>query len=124
MNKIVLVLVLGLVSLWGAQIHSYKEAVSLQKQTKKTILLGIVRDGCHYCEDMEKNFFSDPEMLKYLNDKFIMAKVNISHEKLPLDLKVHFTPTFFILNRDLKVIKTIPGSWNKQDFKDLTRKIK
>lgn len=124
MNKIILMLVLGLVSLWGTQMHSYKDAVSLQKQTKKVILLGVVRDGCHYCEDMEKNFFSDPEMLKYLDDKFIMSKVNISKEKLPLGLKVNFTPTFFILSTDLKVIKTIPGSWNKQDFKDLTEKIK
>jgi len=124
MNKIIFMLVLGLVQLWGTQIHSYKEAVSLQKQTKKIILLGVVRTGCHYCEDMEKNFFSDPKMLKYLDDKFIMAKINISNEKLPLGLKVNFTPTFFILDTNLKVIKTIPGSWNKQDFKDLTEKIK
>jgi thioredoxin-related protein len=115
---------LGLVSLWGAEMYLYTEAVSLQKQTKKKILLGVVRTGCHYCEDMGKNFFSDPEMLKYLDDKFIMAKVNISKEKLPLGLKVNFTPTFFILNTDLEVIKTIPGSWSKQDFKDLTEKIK
>jgi len=123
-NKLILMFILSLVSLWGADIHSYKEAVSLQKQIKKTILLGVVRTDCHYCEDMEENFFSDPEMLKYLDDKFIMAKINISKEKLPLGLTVNFTPTFFILNTDLKVIKTIPGSWNKQDFKDLTKGIK
>jgi len=124
MNKIILVLILGMVSLWGSEIHSYKEALELQKKNGKVIMLGVVRDGCHYCEDMEKNIFSDPNMPKYLEKRFNIAKANLSKEKLPLGLKVNFTPTFFFINSKSEIIKTIPGSWSVEDFKDLTKEIK
>jgi thioredoxin-related protein len=124
MKKIVLLLILSQLTLWSVEIYSYKEALVLQKKNSKIIMLDVVREGCHYCEDMEKNIFADPDMPKYLSEKFIIAKINISEERLPLGLKVNFTPTFFFINSNQNIVKTIPGSWSVEDFKDLTKGIK
>ncbi len=87
-------------------------------------MLDIVRTGCHYCTDMEKKVFDDKEMSKWIEERFIPVKLNKSVETLPLGLKVMFTPTFYFVDKEGKILKRVPGSWNIQDFKDLTEKIK
>jgi thioredoxin-related protein len=124
MSKILLTLLLSSLSLFALEFHSYDDALKLQKQNQKTIMIDVVRTDCHYCTDMEKNVLQDPEMIKYLEAKFIPVKINLDNEKLPLGIKAHFTPTFFFVDTEQKIIKTIPGSWNAQDFKDLTKNIK
>ena len=124
MNKIVLVLLSGFVSLFALEFHSYKEARELQKESGKIIMIDVVRSDCHYCTDMQKEVFDNKEMSVWLEERFIPVKVNLDIDTLPLGLKVSFTPTFFFVDKDEKVIKKIPGAWSIQDFKDLTKNIK
>ena len=124
MNKIVIVFLVGLISLWGAEFHSYEDAFKIQKQNHKIIMLDVVRSDCQYCIKMQKEVFSNPEMSKWIEDRFILCEINLDFDELPLGLKVHFTPTFFFIDENSKILKKIPGSWNIEDFKDLTRKIK
>ena len=123
MNKIVIVLVLGIVSLWGVEFHTYKEALSIQKKSNKIIMVDIVRTGCHYCERMDKNVLQDPEFSKWLDKRFISARINLDKEKLPKSMHIDFTPTFYFINAQGKIIKKVPGSWTIQDFRDLTEKL-
>ena len=123
-NKFILIIALSISSLLAVDFHSYEEALQMQKKSKKIIMIDVVRTGCHYCEDMDRDVFKDKEMSKWLDDRFIAVKINIDNEKLPIGLKVNFTPTFYFLDADKKILKTIPGSWNIQDFKDLTKGIK
>ena len=87
-------------------------------------MIDVVRSGCGYCEDMDRVVFQDKEMSIWLDEHFISVKINLDEEKLPLGIKVNFTPTFYFVNADSKIVKTVPGSWNIQDFKDLTKGIK
>ena len=124
MNKIVLILIFSMSWLWGVELHTYKEALELQKKSEKIIMLKIVRNDCHYCEDMQKAVCENREMAQWLGKRFIVAKVNLDNEKAPLGIKVPFTPSFYFINKNQEIVKKIPGSWNIQDFKDLTEKIK
>ncbi|EDZ61958.1 hypothetical protein SMGD1_0055 [Sulfurimonas gotlandica GD1] len=124
MNKILIVLLITASSLLSVEFHSYKDALKLQEQSKKIIMIDVVKTGCHYCEDMDRNVFRDKEMSKWLNERFISVKINLNNEELPLGIKVHFTPTFYFVDSNKKILKTIPGSWNIEDFKDLTKGIK
>jgi thioredoxin-related protein len=72
---------------------------------------------------MEKEVFNDPKMSLWLQQRFIPVKIDIEKEQLPFGKKVSFTPTFFFIKDD-KILKVIPGSWNIEDFKDLTKDIK
>ncbi|MEA3371231.1 MAG: DUF255 domain-containing protein [Campylobacterota bacterium] len=124
MSRLVLVILFSMSSLFGVEFHSYKDALKLQKESNKIIMIDVVRSGCHYCEDMDKNVFQNAAMSRWLDERFIAVKINLDKEKLPLGIKVNFTPTFYFVNADKKIVKTIPGSWNIEDFKDLTKGIK
>jgi thioredoxin-related protein len=124
MSKIVLILISGFVSLYALEFYSYKDALKLQQQNGKIIMIDVVRTDCHYCADMQKKVFDDKEMSEWLQKRFIPVKLNLDFDELPLGIHVYFTPTFFFIDSDQKVIKKIPGSWNIQDFKDLTKNIK
>ncbi len=124
MNKLVTILLITFTSLFSLEYHTYQDALKLQKTNHKPIMIDVIRDDCHYCIDMENNVLNDPQMSKYLTKKFIPVKINLDKEKLPLDLEVYFTPTFFFVNSKQEIIKKIPGSWNIKDFTDLTKNIK
>ena len=124
MNKIVLVLLASAMSLFALEFHNYKDALKMQKKSGKVIMIDVVRSDCHYCHKMDAQVFNDAQMSKWIEQKFIPVKLDLDFDDLPLGIKVHFTPTFFFVNKEQKIIKTIPGSWNIQDFKDLTKNIK
>ncbi len=123
-SRFILVLFLILSSLEAVEFHSYKEALKLQEKSNKIIMIDVVRTGCHYCDDMDKAVFQNAAMSKWLEERFIAVKMNLDNEKLPMGIKVNFTPTFYFVNADKKIVKVIPGSWSIEDFKDLTKGIK
>ena len=124
MNKLLVVIILSICSLWGVEFHTYEEALKLQKKTKKIIMIDVMRTECHYCIEMEEKVFDNPKMSQWIQKRFIPVKLNLDFDELPLGLHVYFTPTFFFVDKNQKVIKKIPGSWNIKDFKDLTKNIK
>ena len=124
MSRYILVVLLSLSSLFAVEFHSYEDALKLQKQSNKIIMIDVVRSGCSYCEDMDREVFENAAMSKWVEERFISVKMNIDKEKLPLGIKVNFTPTFYFVNADSKIVKIVPGSWNIKDFQDLTKGIK
>ncbi len=124
MSKIFVLLLLAAISLTATQWKSYDAGLLEQKSSHKPIMIDIVRTNCHYCINMEKAVFEDKEMSAWLEKKFIPVKINLDNEKLPLGLSTSFTPTFYFVDENHNILKKIPGSWNIEDFKDLTRNIK
>ena len=108
----------------GVTWHTWKDATALSKKNHKIMMLEAVRDGCHYCEDMQREVFNDKAMANEIQKRFIPVKINLSSQKVPLDIDVNMTPTFYFISEDKKVIKTVPGSWNQQDFKSMLEEIK
>jgi len=123
MNKIIFFL-FSTLSLWGLEFHTYSQALQLQKDTQKTIMVYITRTDCHYCITMNKKVLQDEKMSHYLEKKFIAVKLNLDHDKLLSKMHVEFTPTFYFLDTEQKTLKRIPGSWNLEDFTYLIREIK
>jgi len=124
MCRKIVVLLFSVSYLWAVEFYSYSEALKEQKQNKKIIMIDIVRAGCHYCEYMDKEVFQNKVMSEWLDERFIAVKINLDYDELPLNIKVSFTPTFYFVNSDKKIVKKIPGAWNIEDFKDLTKGIK
>ncbi len=123
MRRFPLLFLVMFVQLNALEFVSFTQALKLQQQTGKVIMIDAVRKECRYCKKMDKEVFNDANMSQWLQERFIPVKMDIEKETLPYGLKVHFTPTFIFI-KDHKVIKTIPGSWNIRDFKDLTKEIK
>jgi len=123
-SRVFIVLLFTFFSLHAVEWKTYEEALKLQKKTSKIIMIDAMRSNCHFCIDMCREVFRDKNMSKWLEDRFILVKLNLDTDEVPLDIKVHMTPTFFFVDKNQKIVKKIPGAWNIEDFKSLTQKIK
>jgi thioredoxin-related protein len=82
----------------GIEWKSWSDALALSKKKHKIIMIEAVRDGCHYCEDMQRDVFSDKRMSDFIQKRFIGVRINIAHQKMPLDIEVSMTPTFYFIS--------------------------
>ena len=124
MFKILLILQFCFLQVFALEWLEFDEAIKIQEKNSKVIMIDVIRSHCQYCKQMNKNVFDDKEMSKWIEKRFIPVKVNLDDDILPIDVDVRMTPTFYFVDKNQKIIKRIPGSWNIQDFKDLTKKIK
>lgn len=124
MIRILVVFFITFIYLEALDYKSYEKARELQKQNNKLIMIDVIRTNCHYCETMEKEVLQDKEMSAWLEERFIPVKLNLDHEMLPLGIKVNFTPSFFFIDKDEKIIKQIPGAWDIEDFQSMTKDLK
>lgn len=123
MKKVIVSLVSYVSLLFSTEFYSYEKALEIQKTNSKIIMIDVVRDNCRYCILMDK-LLEDKEFSTWISERFIPVKINIEHDNTGLNLDVKITPTFYFLDKNQKIIKMIPGSWSKEDFKDLSKNIK
>lgn len=60
---------------------SYDEAIKLNKKGKKKYLVDVYTDWCGWCKVMDKQTFTDPAVIKYVNEKYIAVKLNAESNK-------------------------------------------
>ena len=108
----------------GVVWRSWDAGMKEAKASHKIIMIDAVRTGCHYCDEMEEAVFKDEAMAAYIAKRFVPVKVNLSKEKMPLDLDVSMTPSFFFISKEGELLKTVPGSWNQEDFRSFLDGVK
>ena len=124
MSKYILILFLNSFAiLYAFGFDTYDEALKLQQQNDKIIMIDVMRSDCHYCAKMAA-LFENNENAKWIKARFIPVKLNLDFDDLPLGLNVFVTPSFFFVNKNQKILKKIVGAFSMQDFKDLTKNIK
>lgn len=99
-------------------------ALNEVKKSHKIVMIKATAKNCHYCKKMDRVVFKDPNIVKQLNEDFIAVEIDVDSEELPFGLKCSMTPTFFFIDEHEKVFKTIPGSWNVEDFAIILKEIK
>lgn len=129
MSKIIRTLVIVLFisgsSLYGKGLNwrTWEAALNEAASTNKIIMIDAVKEGCRYCTRMDENVFHDAQMAEYIEKRFVPVKINISHESMPMGIRVQMTPSFYFFDADMRLLKMIPGSWNKEDFREFLDKI-
>lgn len=56
--------------------YSWEEAFELNKTAPKKVFVDLYTDWCGWCKKMDKSTFSDPKVIKYLNENFYPVKFN------------------------------------------------
>jgi thioredoxin-related protein len=56
--------------------HSLQDLEVLQEKTPKKVIIDVYTDWCGWCKHMDKQTFTDAELIKYLNDNYYMVKFN------------------------------------------------
>jgi thiol:disulfide interchange protein DsbD len=79
----------------------YQQALACAKKIDKPIFIDFTGHGCVNCREMEARVWSDPEVLKRLNNDFVMLALYVD-DKTELPESVWYTSRY-----DGKVKKTI-----------------
>jgi thioredoxin-related protein len=56
--------------------YTLDEALKLNKEKPKKILIDVYTDWCGWCKKMDKDVYTHPVIAKYLNDNFYTVKFN------------------------------------------------
>lgn len=56
--------------------YSFEEAVALNKQTPKKVFIDVYTEWCGWCKTLDKNTFSNPAVIKLMNQYFYAVKLD------------------------------------------------
>ena len=123
---------------------SFEEAVALNKENPKKVLIDLYTDWCGWCKKMDKDTFQNPEVAAYMNENFIMVKMD-GEGKEPLDFNGRTFkyipsgkrgyhelaaallqgrlsyPTVVFLDEDMKMLSPVPGYQKVGPFLQIAR---
>ncbi|HIP46124.1 MAG TPA: thioredoxin family protein [Campylobacterales bacterium] len=102
----------------------FDKALKKAKIENKIIMIKGTSEHCHFCKKMDREVFSENEVMDVLKKEFISVEIDIYKEKLPLNLNYKVTPTYFFIDSDGKSLKKVPGSWDKNDFLEILSEVK
>lgn len=106
------------------QYYSFEDGSIEALGQNKLIMIFYTAEHCRYCKKMEREVMSDPDVIAALEKEFISVKIDVDHEKNPIDFDPTMTPTFLFLSPAQDQLYRVPGSWVKEDFLEILREAK
>ena len=70
----------------GLKWYSFENAMKINKKAQKKVLVDVYTSWCGWCKRMDKNTFTNPEVVEYLNDNFVLVKFNAEIQE-PIQFK-------------------------------------
>ena len=110
----------------------FEEAIAANAQNPKMILVDVYTDWCGWCKKMDKETFTDPKVVEYINSKFYAVKMNAEDTKRTFEfmgktyneaqmaaaMRVNSYPNFVIIEPKLQNIAQLPGYRAPTEFLD------
>lgn len=100
----------------------YDEGLQLAAKLNKPVFVDFYTNWCKFCKKMDRETFADESIYKYMNEKFVMVKVNaesnnvvatadgnISEKDLSRSFGVRGYPTYWFLKSSGEKINNISG---------------
>jgi thioredoxin-related protein len=88
----------------------YNEARQEAEKRGLPLALYLTTDNCMWCQRLVADTFSDPSVIKMMNEKFVALKVHAAREPYLVEaLKVKVYPTVILAGPDGKIMATITG---------------
>lgn len=101
MKKIICIILLHSLLLLASNEMIFINNLELAKQQavqkNKKILLMLTQESCPTCEYMENIAFEDKILAHYMQQNFLLVKLDINKDTIPSYLNVYGTPTFYVL---------------------------
>jgi thioredoxin-related protein len=120
--------ILGLVSLSAKaqdkiEWMKFEEAVKANDFSPKMLFVDVYTDWCGWCKKMDKDTFTDPKVIEYINANFYAVKLNAEETKRTFNfmgkeyneaqmaaaMRVRSYPNFVIIDSTLQNITQMPG---------------
>jgi len=92
---------------------SLSEGLSEAKDKNKYVLADVYTDWCGWCKKLDRDTFSDGQMVKYLKSKFVCVKVNAEGSKESKEAaskyNVHGFPCSLVFDSQGKFLGRLSG---------------
>jgi thioredoxin-related protein len=104
---------------WG---HDLRSSLDKARESNKLILLDVYKDGCKWCEVLDRNVYSDPQVASYLNSTFVCVRINSEDPtlgtwvKTKYDVQENSFPAILLLKDKETVVGRINGFEPKEQF--------
>ncbi len=104
--------------------EKFDDALKKAKKEGKIVMIKATSPYCHYCKMMDREVLSTDAVASILHKDFVPVEIDVYKEALPLGLKFKYTPTFFFVDGNGKLLKTVPGAFDKADFIKILKEMK
>ncbi len=96
--------------------HNYNEAANKALQEEKNIFLLITSDTCQWCRKLEATTLTEPSIAERINAHYIAVRLTRNEDTYPKYLDAKMVPMNFFLTATGRVINSMPGYWNVEDY--------
>jgi thioredoxin-related protein len=97
--------------------RDYDEGIAFAKKTNRPIMITFLSARCRYCKRMEKNTFTDLEVIKALNEQFVSIKVDVMKDgNLARMYGATYLPTTFFITPQEEGIGRLIGYRSAHDL--------
>ncbi len=121
---------------------SFEEAVELQKKNPKKIIVDVYTDWCGWCKKMDKNTYTDSEVIKQIEQHFYFVKLNaeqkeeIKYKDKVFSFKQEYKanelavsllngqmsyPSTVFLDEDMNLLTVVPGYLTPKDMNPILK---
>lgn len=95
----------------------FKEDSQKALKENKLILVSVESENCRYCKKMHNELFNIEKNSQEIVKEYVYNRIVVENDKLPLDLKVKYFPTHFIVDpKNNKVVDEFVGYIKADDF--------
>ena len=97
---------------------SYEDGMALAAENGKQILIDFHADWCKYCKKMDKETFTDPGVIRLIEQYFVPISVDTQkQQKIGQQYSVKSLPTIWFLESDGSPITPLPGFADAKRFR-------
>ena len=132
--KYIVLIFLGLTLSFATQAQikwlKFEEAIALNAQNPKMIIVDVYTDWCGWCKKMDKETFTDPKVIAYISQNFYAVKLNAENTERTFEfmgrtyneaqmaaaMRVNSYPNFVIIEPKLQNIAQLPGYRQPDQF--------
>ncbi len=95
---------------------SFAAAKAKAQKEEKIIYVVITSETCRWCRKLEATTLEDKVVIKNLNKKYAAVALTRGKDKYPPCLKAPMVPMTYFLAPDGRVIYSVPGYWQIEDY--------
>lgn len=102
---------------------TFEEAAEKTAENPKMVFVDVYTDWCGWCKKMDKNTFTNPEVVAFINENFYAVKMNAENTErsfqfrgkeyteaaMAKTMRVSSYPNFIIMDSKMENITQYPG---------------
>lgn len=117
--KTLFLLLLSFTLLSAGKVHWTKSFESAKKEAvadNKIIYALITKPTCKWCKKLKTTTLKRRAVAKRLKNSYVLLELTRGVSRYPDELHAKMVPMNYFLTPDGRVLYSVPGYWNEEDF--------